>query len=243
MTASAARRARPFRPRRGARVCGGGLVPLARRLTLLLALAGCLLGLERPARAEPLPIRTTGINQRGGRLTISVGLSDLIGPAERRRLTSGFASRILIRAQLRRADRAEPIVVISQRAEIVYDLWDETFRVRVAPGAGPETVTETRDIDRAIFTATALLRLPVIDASRLDPRARYFLVVRGDLNPISPETVAEVRRWLRPASGTQRTPGDVDGFFGSFVTLFANPRIEHSDRDVRFVSQTFGVSR
>jgi len=216
----------------------------ARALATAVVLAVTTTVASAPAWAEPLPVRTTGVGQRDGKLKVSVGLSDLFGSEERKRLTSGFASRILIRVQLRRADRSAPVVVLTQRSEIVYDLWDETFRIRVVQGTGPETVTETRDPNRAVWIATALLHFPLVDLPRLDPGTRYFLVVRGDLNPISPETVAEVRRWLRPAGGAQHQPGtsDVDGFFGSFVTLFANPRIEHSDRDVRFVSQVFNVS-
>ena len=30
-----------------------------------------------------------------------------------------------------------------------------------------------------------------------------------------------------------------DSFFGSFVTVFVNPQIEDSERQVRFLSQTF----
>ena len=51
--------------------------------------------------------------------------------------------------------------------------------------------------------------------------------------------MADVRRWLvQPARG-QRKLGAGDSFFGSFVSIFVNPRIEDSERQVRFVSQPF----
>ena len=53
--------------------------------------------------------------------------------------------------------------------------------------------------------------------------------------------MADVRRWLvQPARG-QRRLGAGDSFFGSFVSIFVNPHIEDSERQVRFVSQPFAL--
>jgi hypothetical protein len=64
------------------------------------------------------------------------------------------------------------------------------------------------------------------------------LNIRADLNPISEELVTNVRRWLSRPSGRGKT-GSGDNFFGSFVSVFVNPRIEDSERLVQIVSQTF----
>jgi hypothetical protein len=79
---------------------------------------------------------------------------------------------------------------------------------------------------------------------RLHAGARYFVAVRGDLNPISQDLLTQMREWLRQPAGPQRRaiPGAADSFLGSFVTVFINPHIEESERQVRFVSQTFPVS-
>ena len=56
---------------------------------------------------------------------------------------------------------------------------------------------------------------------------------------ISEDLIKDVRRWLvQPARG-QRRLGAGDSFFGSFVSIFVNPRIEDSERQLRFVSQPF----
>jgi hypothetical protein len=67
------------------------------------------------------------------------------------------------------------------------------------------------------------------------------LAFRGDLNPLSPELMGEVRRWLRQPAGAQPRPGAGrgDSFFGTFVTVFVNPQIEDSERQLRFLSQPF----
>jgi hypothetical protein len=197
-----------------------------------------------PGRAradDPLPQRATGAQVKNGQLVISVGLQDLFGPAERQHLTSGFSTRVLIRAALQDASRedGEPLALAVQRAEIVYDIWDERFSVRVTRGLGAELRAIAPTADEAIWRATALWQFPIADTNRLRPDGRYVVLVRGDLNPISEDLLADVRRWLvQPARG-QRRLGAGDSFFGSFISIFVNPRIDDSERQVRFVSQPF----
>src|SRR5262245_38054401 len=208
----------------------------------VIAFIAFVAGGPRQARAdEPLPQRTTGAAVKNGQLMISVGLQDLFGAAERQHLTSGFSTHILIRVALADAGNAdgEPLALALQRAEIVYDIWDEKFSVRVTRGLGAELRARASNADEAIWRATALWQFPIAETTRLRPGGRYVVLVRGDLNPISEDLLADVRRWLvQPARG-QRRLGAGDSFFGSFVSIFVNPRIDDSERQVRFVSQPF----
>jgi hypothetical protein len=205
-------------------------------LAALLATSGSA---RRARGADELPRRTTGLALTPSQLVVSVGLQDLFAPEDRERLTSGFATRVLVRVALQEEGSSEPVAVAFQRAEIVYDIWDERFRVRVARGTGPELRVEARTPDEAIARAAALWQLPVAEAARLRPGTTYVLAFRGDLNPISDELMADVRRWLvQPARGERRV-GTGDSFFGSFVSIFVNPRVEDSERQVRFLSQRF----
>jgi hypothetical protein len=218
----------------------------ARRLAAACAAAvmGCVLasaltGAGRAAAADALPTRLTGIDEAGGKLLVSVGLQDLITGPDRQRLTSGFATRILIRVYLHEEGVTDPIAVTFQRAEIVYDLWDERFRLRVARGTGGEVQSDGKTADEVIWRTCALWRFPVADLRQLRRGARYFLAFRADLNPISEELLADVRRWLVQPPRGQRRVGAGDSVFGSFVSIFVNPRVEDSERQVRFLSQTF----
>jgi hypothetical protein len=211
-----------------------------RRVAAAVVLASALAVAPTAARAaDPVVVRAVGFANRGGRLTVSVGLQDLFGAAERERLKSGFATRVLLRAALEEASTGEPVAVAVQRAEIVYDIWDEKFGVRTSDGLGVERRAVAPTADEAIWRAAVLFELPMVDMTRLRPGTEYVLAVRGDLNPISEDLLIEVRRWLvQPARG-QRRLGAGDSFFGSFVSIFVNPRIEDSERQVRFVSQPF----
>ena len=207
-----------------------------------LGLAALVATSGPPARAaDEIPRRTTGLALTSSQLVVSVGLQDLFGPEDRDRLTSGFVTRVLIRVALQEEGSSDPIALAFQRAEIVYDIWDERFRIRLTRGTGPELRVEARTPDEAIARAATLWQLPIVDAARLRPGATYVVAFRGDLNPISEELMTDVRRWLvQPARG-QRRVGTGDTFFGSFVSIFVNPRLEDSERQLRFLSQRFDV--
>jgi len=210
----------------------------------MLSAASALVSIGIPGRAraeEDLPERRIGLVLQPRVIYAWVGLQDLFTAASRERLTSGFATRVLVRVQLFRHGDTETLAVGYQRAEIVYDIWDEKFRVRMTSGAGGERELTVASAAEAIFAGTALVRFPVELPGPLQPGQRYNLAFRGDLNPLSPELVGEVRRWLRQPAGAQRRPGvgGGDSFFGNFVTVFVNPQIEDSERQVRFISQPF----
>jgi hypothetical protein len=220
-----------------------GSARLIRRL--LLAMALTWLGGAEATHADPLPERTTGLAFRERAVLVSVGLQDLFTPAARDRLTSGFSTRVLVRIQLSRQRTLEPVAIAFQRVEIIYDIWDERFRVRTTHGSGIERAFEVKTIDEVLRIATMLVDFPIELPEPLTPGERYTLAFRGDLNPLSPELMTEVRRWLRQPAGAQPRPGAGrgDSFFGTFVTVFVNPQIEDSERQVRFSSQSFEVPR
>ncbi len=212
-----------------------------RAAALLVGLALGELVAAGPAWAAVPPERTTGIALWQGRLVASVGLQDLFLPADTARLRSGFASRVLIRLYLYRVGSTVPVTQTLRRSDVIYDIWDERFRVRVSDAAGLTDAQEVATPAQAIALSTALVRFPVADLASLEPGASYRIGFRADLNPISQELVGEVRRWLSREPGQDRSDTG-DSFFGSFVSIFVNPRIEDSERQLRFFSQPFVVA-
>jgi hypothetical protein len=192
-------------------------------------------------QAAPTAVRTVGIARTADRLLVSVGLQDLFGPRDVERLLSGFSTRVLIRVALMREGGDEPVAQTMRLAEIVYDLWDEKLRVRIS--TGKPGVAETHVVatpKAAVDVATSLVAFPVTEIGRLEPGATYHLSLRADLNPISEELVSNVRRWLSRPSGRGRA-GSGDSFFGSFVSVFVNPRVDDSERLLQVLSQTFAA--
>jgi len=206
---------------------------LAALITLALAATQAM-----PARAQEPEERKTGINRHDGRLLISLGLQDLFKAQDTQHLLSGFTSRVLVRVAVFRLDQPEPVAQAMRHTEIVYDLWDEKFRVRRFEGGGKMETRAAATASEAIDLATALTAFPIVPLDRLAPGVTYRLSVRADLNPISQELLADVRRWLaRPSSRSRMGSGE--SFFGSFVSVFVNPRIDESERQLRLVSQSW----
>ena len=204
-----------------------------------MALPFALVGARLARAADELPVRTTGLHWRNRKLLVSVGIPDIIQPANAQRLTSGFATRVLIQAALLRDGTVAPLAKTYRLAEIVYDLWDEKFRVRRTDARGVSDLRDASTAREAIELAANLMQFPVADLARLAaPGGTYRLGFSADLNPLSQDVVAELRRWLvRPPGQGRLAPGD--SFFGSFVSIFVHPNIEDSERRIQFASQRF----
>jgi len=195
----------------------------------------------RSARAVELAVRTTGLNMRNGKLAISVGVPDIIQPSAAQHLTSGFATRVLIRVALFREGTREAVATTYRLADIVYDLWEEKFRVQRSDARGVVDQRDAATAQEAISLAADLIQFPVADLDVMIPGVSYRLSFSTDLNPLSPAVVQELRRWLaRPQGQGRLAPGD--SFFGSFVSIFVNPHIEDSERRIQFLSQSFARS-
>ncbi|MCG5055060.1 MAG: hypothetical protein KA712_19010 [Myxococcales bacterium] len=208
---------------------------MRRRVLLLLGLS--LLAVDAAAGDELL-VRRCGMNRFAGKLHVDVGLQDLFWSQHRKQLRSGFATRVLVRAAVYPLEGDEPVSTAFRRTEIVYDIWTETFHVHRTDSEGRDERFEVDSELKAIRLATALIKFPVALQSGLGVGQSYRVAFRADLNPLSEELVADVRRSLtRPERRRGRLAGD--SFFGSFVSVFVNPRIEDSERQLRFVSQTF----
>jgi Domain of unknown function (DUF4390) len=207
---------------------------LRARALAVLALVGAA---STGALADERPARLVGLHRRDGWLGTSVGLQDLFQAKDSERLRSGFVSRVVIRTELYREGAREPLAIADRRADILYDLWDERFRVRVIDRDGPHDYTAAT-AQEAILLATALYRFAVTELSRLQGGVVYRLRFRADLNPLSEDLVQEVRRWLVRAPGQGRA-GSSDSVFGSVVSIFVNPRVEESERQITFWSQSF----
>jgi hypothetical protein len=192
----------------------------------------------RSVRAAAPAVRTTGLARRSGKLLISVGVPDIIQPASAAHLTSGFATRVLIRVALFREGVHDPLAQSYRLADIVYDLWDEKFRVRRTDAHGGGDLRDAATTDEAVHLAADLVQFPVADLSALAGGGTFRLSFSADLNPLSPDVVFELRRWLaRPPGQGRLAPGD--SFFGSVVSIFVNPHIEDSERRIQFISQSF----
>ncbi|MGN6110440.1 MAG: hypothetical protein ACTHU0_35380 [Kofleriaceae bacterium] len=159
-------------------------------------------------------------------------LSRLFDNAAYAALRSGFTSTVVIRIWIYPKDSTSPVSFVLLQRQVVYNVWDEIFEMRI----DGKLFKEKRQAD-ALRRLTSVEDLPIARLASLPYEQVFQLAMQVELNPVSKETLAEVRRWL-----TQGTGGGLDrggAFFGSFVSVFVNPKIPEADRVLRIRSQPF----
>jgi len=176
--------------------------------------------------------------ERGDLLTVSMpAFTKLFDNAAYDALDDGPASTVVIRIAIVPDGGGNPVAGMLTQRQASYEPWDEIFYINIdCPGQLCRKLKEKRKAD-ALKRITAMDALPVALLRFIPYDQHFVLVMQVELNPVSNETLAEVRRWL-----SQGTGGGLDrggAFFGSFVSVFVNPKIPAADRVLRFQSQPF----
>lgn len=210
------------------------------RLRFLLTTGMVSLALAHaiPAHADDakLPERAATMSKEKTTLRASFAYRDAIDTKIQGKLTSGLPTVIAMRAYLLRTGEDAPIALAVRSCRVVYDLWDEVFRVHLeAPGVVRDTAAV--NVEGVLRICAEAKDMPVADSNALAAEKSYFLAVLVEVNPVKPETVEQMRRWVsRPAGSTSIGPGDA--LFGSFAGLFLRD-LTTADRILRFRTPAF----
>jgi hypothetical protein len=192
-----------------------------------------------PARADDdkPELQRMRFIERGQNLTANFNIAKLFDQAAYEQLSSGFPSTIQIGTAVYPRNGSDPISVGAELRTVVYDLWDEQYVIRIeGQGSKPRT-RKVKYRAEALKILTAIDDFPIASLANIPYDEVFYLRITVQLNPVSKETLAEVRRWLSQGTGGGLDRGGV--FFGSFVSVFVNPKIADADRVVRIQSQPF----
>jgi hypothetical protein len=179
---------------------------------------------------------------RSGELTVTTSITKLFDSSAYQALSSGFVTNVEIRIWVYPKDSKEIIAETELPRSIVFDMWDEVYTVKLCETCKPLKVKSPA---QALKLITSIDDLPVANLGAIpvgDPDHNlFFLALRADLNPVDKRTLTEVRRWLSQSTGGGLDRGGT--FFGSFVSVFVNPKIAEEDRILRVRSQPFYVPK
>jgi hypothetical protein len=207
-----------------------------------LAVTVSVLALATAAHAEDdkPEIQRMRFVENGNDLTVSTlppgGIGKLFDAAAYESLSTGISSTVVIRIQITPRESDTPVAEQLIRRSVVYDVWDEIYTVELDQPGGTKKV-KVKYRAEALKWLTASDDLPVARLSVLPLEQVFVLKMVVELNPVSKETLAEVRRWLSQGNGGGLDRGGA--FFGSFVSVFYNPKIADADRVLRIRSQPF----
>lgn len=192
------------------------------------------------ARADDRPaLQRMRFIERGRDLTVTTTVGQLFDANAYEALRSGFTSTVHITTAVYARDTNEAIAVRWEQRTVVYDLWDEQYIIHFeGPAAGKQGRTRrVKQQAEALKVLTAVDDFPVASLVNIQYQQVFYLLMTVQLNPVDEKTLAEVRRWLSQGTGGGLDRGGV--FFGSFVSVFVNPKMAKADRVLRLRSQPF----
>jgi hypothetical protein len=213
------------------------------RRSLLLVLVLVVLPFAAHAqepKAEELPRRQATFSftktEKGAELlNATFSYRDVLDKAMQEKLASGLPTVIALRAYVLREGEPNPIALAVRTCRVVYDLWDEVYRLKISSPGGDRD-TAALNIEGVYRQCAEVRDMPVADKSLLAAGKPHFLGVIVEVNPVSPQMLDQMRKWVsRPAGSTGIGPGDA--LFGSFVGLFVR-QIGTADRTLRFRTQS-----
>lgn len=203
----------------------------------VLALVAVLALATAPARAEDTPeVVRMRFLESSKELLVTTSIPKLFDSAAYDQLDSGFTSTVVIRLWVYPAGGSEPISFSLVQRQVVYHLWDEVYTVRQSDAGGTRTM-KVKYKAEALKLLTSLDGVAIAGLDKIPLLRHHVLAMVVELNPVSQETLAEVRRWLSNGSGGGLDRGG--SFFGSFVSVFVNLKIPEADRVLRVRSQPF----
>lgn len=213
------------------------------RALLQAVLAGlCFLSVcATRVAAQPtgdIPVRPIAVTLRDAP-SVSFSVRDLVDNDVVKKLQSGLPQTITTRIYAYTERTREPLTVAALSCRVVYDLWEGIYRIERQTQTTDKTLT-SRTLDGVVAQCLSFQNYQVGDAKLLD-RARgsqiYFAVV-SELNPLSPDAVQRIRRWLARPTGSELNG---NAFFGSFVSIFVGRKLGEADKMLTFKSTSHPV--
>jgi hypothetical protein len=205
-----------------------------------LALTTLLLGLWSASAfgQSPAAIVTRTMNVLWGLVpSVSFSVRDFLDAPVSQKLQSGLPQTLITRLYAYTERGRDPLAVGVLSCRVAYDLWENTYRI--------ERQTETQDKTWTVKNLDAVGRLcleaekwPLGEAKsyvRVNGQRLYFAAV-VEMNPLSQDTVARIRRWLARPSGTQL---EGNAFFGSFVSIFVSRKLGAAEKTLSVRSELF----
>jgi len=212
------------------------LIVLVLGPSLLLARPRAAGAEEPPKTPAALPARTAQVVLEGKQVKLTVAFRDVVDAEIAKKLSSGLPTVIVLRGYVFRESGGEPIALTAKSCRVVYDLWDEIFRIQLTqPGGQVDAVAV--NIEGVLRHCAEARKLPLMERAQMRDDVRYFVAALVEVNPVSQETLDRIKRWVtRPNGSTAIGPGD--SLFGSFVGLFV-ARIGDADRKLSVRTQAF----
>jgi len=239
-----ARRGGPLRPRPGGPPWPRSLVGVA--LAALIGIAPRAAGADarRPPPPRPVAFQWDSAKQN---LYVSLAFRDAVDAEIQDKLGRGLPTTIVFTGAIYRPGAEQPLSTTAQTCRITWHVWDEVYLIEVVrPGSTRlERSLNLNGVLRRcaeVGGATPTRWLLAGTSAQIPLGVPVFLQGKVQVNPVSPDVLQKIRRWVSRPSGTGlAAPGDA--LFSTFTGLFLQ-RVGAAERelDILTVVQTPSVA-
>ena len=169
-----------------------------------------------------------------GLLYLDLLFRDIVDSNLQSKLSRGLPTTIVLTAAVYRAGVAKPLSTTAQTCKVTWHVWEEAYLVEVMrPGSARQSWTTTTE--GVIRRCTEVHHLLAGDATQIPIGIPLLAAGRIQVNPVSPEVLLKIKRWvMRPSATGTAAPGDA--LFSTFTGLFLQ-RIGDAERQQKFSTQ------
>lgn len=172
-------------------------------------------------------------------LRMTVSYRDVIDSATIAKLKGGLPTTIVMSGYVFREGGGPWIAATYKACRVTFDLWEEVYRIESSQAGQAKEDQASATLEGVLRRCVETDRLAVVAKAVLPASGTFYLGAIVEVNPVSPEMLDRIKRWVsRPTDTSTSAPGDA--LFGSFVGLFV-ARIGRADRQISFRTQSFSL--
>lgn len=168
-------------------------------------------------------------------LYVDVSYRDVVDPEIRKKLSRGLPTTIVLTATIHKAGAKDPIATTAQTCKITWHVWDEVYLVEITRPGGTRS-SAAISVDGVIRRCAESRRLLAATGEQVSAGIAVYMSARVQVNPVSPEILQKIKRWVSRPTGTgTAAPGDA--LFSTFTGLFLQ-RIGEAERELKFTTKS-----
>jgi hypothetical protein len=211
---------------------------VTRSLLVLFAALWLLVPMTARAEDEP-PVRAAEFSwdASGQYIYADFSLSDVVDAEIERKLSRGLPTTIVFTGLVFRVGSNTPVSSTLHSCRVTWHVWEEMYRVEVTR-TNERTARRhwSPTVEGVLRRCVRIQGLLIADHNQLQKGTKIFLRGQVEVNPISPELLSKIRRWVsRPASTQTVTPGHA--LFSTFTGLFMK-RVDGAERSLMIRTRT-----
>jgi len=182
-------------------------------------------------KKEPARDARLSWNHQKTQLFVDVSFRDIVDGEIRKKLSRGLPTTIVLTGTVHQIGAKDPVSTTAQTCKITWHVWEEVYLVETSrPGGTTRSAAIT--VDGVIRRCAEARRLLIGTSEQVTVGASVYVTAKVQVNPVSPEILNKIKRWVsRPAGTATAAPGDA--LFSTFTGLFLQ-RVGEAERELKF---------